>query len=96
MRVRILREAKADLNKAFRFYERQSPGLGRRFLDSMTRDARRLADHAGMHEVIFGLHVMQASTFPFAFFYRVDNAVAEVIAILDLRRDPGWIERRLG
>ena len=38
MRVEILKEARQDLVDGFRFYERQSKGLGDYFLDSLFSD----------------------------------------------------------
>jgi len=34
--------------------------------------------------------------FPFAIYYRVDGDAATVVALLDARRNPQWIRRRLG
>ena len=38
---------------------------------------------------------MIAGRFPFGIYYRDTEAATEVIAILDLRRDPFWIRREL-
>jgi len=42
-------------------------------------------------ECNFGCHRMLASRFPFGIYYRDSGLETQVIAILDLRRDPGWI-----
>ena len=34
-------------------------------------------------------------SFPFAIYYRVDGEVATVVAVLDARRSPQWIRKRL-
>lgn len=38
---------------------------------------------------------MPAKRFPFAIYYAVSNDTVYVVAILDERRDPEWIRRRL-
>lgn len=34
--------------------------------------------------------------FPYAVYYRIEDGVARVRAILDCRRDPKWMSERLG
>ena len=38
---------------------------------------------------------MLSKRFPFGIYYEVEDAVAYVYAILDLRRDPLWIHSKL-
>ena len=42
-----------------------------------------------------GDHRLLAKRFPFAIYYRIQNEVVRVYAILDCRRDPAWIHDRL-
>ena len=49
-----------------------------------------------MHEIAYGLHRKLAERFPFAVYYRVSESLVDVVAILDCRRDPDAIARRLG
>jgi len=43
----------------------------------------------------FGYYRMIASTFPYGIYYREKPNETEVIAILDLRRNPSWLRRQL-
>ena len=95
MKVRILPSAQADLSEGFAFYERQQPGLGAYFLDSLFADIDSLAIHGGVHRRVHGLHRMLGRTFPFAIYYEINTDAAEVSAVLDCRRDPKRIKRRL-
>ncbi len=95
MKVRILSSAQADLSEGFAFYEKQQPGLGAYFLDSLFADIDSLALYGGMHRRVFGLHRLLGRTFPFAIYYEVNADAVEVWAVLDCRRDPKWIQRRL-
>lgn len=39
---------------------------------------------------------MLASRFPFGIYYREAPDRTEVLAVLDLRRDPNWLRKELG
>ena len=95
MRVQILDEAKQDLLDGYRFYSRQAEGLGDYFLDSLYADIDSLEIYGGMHAREFGYHRLLAKRFPFAVYYKIENGVVRVYAVLDCRRDPAWIRRRL-
>lgn len=49
MIIRLLDSAKDDLRYGWLFYERQSPGLGNRFLDAIEADVRALKVYSGIH-----------------------------------------------
>lgn len=95
MNVEILEEAERDLVDGFRFYETQSAGLGDYFLDSLFSDIDSLRLYAGIHPKYFGQHRLLSKRFPFAVYYEVSGDVARVNAVLDCRRDPTWIAKRL-
>ena len=95
MTIDILPEARDDLLAGFQFYERQAPGLGRYFRDSLFEDIESLTVHGGVHAKLFGYHRSLSKRFPFAIYYRVEANVVRVFAILDCRRSPSWIRRRI-
>ena len=95
MRIEILDEAEQDPVDGSAFYEGQSKGLGDYFLDSIFSDVESLYLYAGIHALHFGYHRLLAKRFPFAIYYRIQNEVVRVYAILDCRRDPAWIRDRL-
>jgi len=95
MNLQVLDEAAQDLIDGFRFYEAQSEGLGEHFLDSLFSDIESLQQYAGVHAVHFGYHRLLAKRFPFAIYYRVENKVVRIHAVLDCRRDPARIRDRL-
>jgi hypothetical protein len=49
VRIEILPEARDDLIAGFRFYERQAPGPGSYFRESILTDVDALAAHGGVH-----------------------------------------------
>ena len=95
MKIQITEEAERDLADGFWFYERQTPGLGDYFRSSLIADIDSLAFFAGIHEQVFGFHRSLSKRFPFGIYYQVDNETVTVIAVLDCRRRPSWIRRRL-
>ena len=95
MRVRILDPAERDLENGYRFYERQSSGLGFYFLDSLYADIDSLAYFGGIHRMIFGCHRLLSKRFPFAVYYEIVEDVVLITAVLDCRRNPSWIRKRL-
>jgi plasmid stabilization system protein ParE len=96
MQVRIARSAETDLLEGFVFYEKQQPGIGDYFLDSLFADIDALALYAGIH-IKFDdrLHRMLARRFPFAIYYEMRDDTTTVVAVLDCRQDPASITERL-
>jgi plasmid stabilization system protein ParE len=96
MLVRIARSAETDLLEGFVFYEKQQPGIGDYFLDSLFADIDALALYAGVH-IKFDerLHRMLARRFPFAIYYELRDDAAIVVAVLDCRSNPASITERL-
>ncbi len=54
MKVTILDAAETDLESGYRFYERQSQGLGMFFLDSLYSDIDSLAYFGDIHGKVYG------------------------------------------
>jgi len=95
MKVQILEDATADLADGYRFYERQTEGLGDYFLDSLWSDILSLRIYGGVHDVHDGYFRLLAKRFPYAVYYRIEDGTARVRAVLDCRRSPNWIANRL-
>jgi hypothetical protein len=93
--IRLLESAKEDLRDGWAFFERQSDGLGDYFLDCIQSDVSSLHVYAGVHETADGLHRMLSKRFPFAVYYETSGNRIDEYAILDCRRDPEWIIKRL-
>jgi plasmid stabilization system protein ParE len=96
MDIRLLDGAKEDLRNGCFFYERQSPGLGDRFLDAIEAEVQTLAPYAGIHLKVEGFYRMLIRRFPFALYYLIDDDTIAIYAILDCRRDPNGLRKRLG
>ena len=96
MKVKILPSASQDLIDGYWFYEKQAEGLGTYFLDTLFSDIDSLTISTGIHSIHFGkYHRMLSKRFPFAVYYRVENKTALVYGVLDCRRSPAWIKKKL-
>jgi plasmid stabilization system protein ParE len=95
MRIKVLSSAVEDLSAGRLFYERQGEGLGEYFFDSLFSDIDSLVLYAGIHQKVFNYHRLLSKRFPYAVYYRVDQDVAVVWRVLDLRRHPGKIRQAL-
>ena len=96
MKIEILDEAQQDLIEGFQFYETRETGVGSYFLDCLFSDIDSLLLFAGIHRVVYGYHRSLSKRFPFAIYYDVIGDLIRVHAILDCRRNPSWIRKRLG
>ena len=97
MRIEILDQAELDLLEGFHFYEAQQPGLGAYFLDRLYSDIESLHQYAGIHLKPHGNYFrLLSKRFPFAIYYTLSNESVFIHAVVDCRRDPERLKRKLG
>jgi len=94
--VYLLAEAVDDLAQGRSFYDTQELGVGDYFVESVLGDFAALRLHAGIHRRVYGFHRLLCLTFPFAAYYEISAAGVNVVAVLDMRRNPTWIRKNLG
>ena len=96
IRVQISGDALDDLGDGFHFYEAMEPELGDYFLTQLRADIDGLKVTAGIHRQPHKhLHRLLSRRFPYAIYYEFEGDRALVIAVVDCRRDPAWIESHL-
>ena len=96
MRKVIVRDtAYSDISEIWEFYERQEFGAGDYFSANAGTVVDSLEVFHGIHPNRNGLFRALIPKFHHAVFYREHADHTEVIAVLDLRRDPKWIRRQL-
>ena len=95
MTIRILDEAERDIAVGISFYESQKEGLGKYFLNSILADIESLYIYAGIHIVISNYYRLLAKRFPFSIYYKVKDNIIYIYAILDCRKNPNSIVKRL-
>ncbi len=95
-KVRISEDAVADLNEGFLFYESQEAGLGDYFIAAIRADIEGLKVTAGVHRIVYrDFYRLIGKTFPFGVSCTYASDVADVWAVIDLRRDPSWVLQHL-
>jgi hypothetical protein len=67
VKIQLLDFAEADLLAGHGFYERQAPGVGMYFLDTLHSDIDSLRLYAGSHRRVYGYHRLLSRRFPYAF-----------------------------
>lgn len=95
MKLEVLPSAWNDLAEGFWFYEARSAGLGNQFRESLIADIEMLLHTAGVHRRVWDYHRALAHRFPFAIYYSVANEIVTVRGVLDCRRDPKSLRRKL-
>ncbi|MBM3860536.1 MAG: type II toxin-antitoxin system RelE/ParE family toxin [Verrucomicrobia bacterium] len=88
--------ADAELIAAAEFYESQANGLGRDFLDETSHALSRIGDFPQAWPVMEAdIRRCLLKRFPYAIFYRLTVEHIRILAIADLRREPGYWRERL-
>ncbi|MHB1267296.1 MAG: type II toxin-antitoxin system RelE/ParE family toxin [Acidithiobacillus ferriphilus] len=96
MIIEISNAAQQDLHDGYCFYEAQTEGLGTYFLDSLTSDIDSLVIYAGIHALHFGnFYRLLSKRFPFAVYYRVEDRIIRIYAVLDCRQNPVWLRNQI-
>ncbi len=88
-------EAKREMIASALFYEERSPGLGRLFLDEVERAFRRIAERPEAWSVLSAPNRRCLLTeFPFGIIYRNETERIYILAVMHLRREPGYWKSR--
>ena len=69
--------------------------MGQYFRSSILAEIDSLHLFAGIHPIRYGFYCLLAKCFPFAVYYLIEDKIAKIAAVLDLRRDPKWIQYQL-
>ena len=92
MQIRLRVEARLDIYEASRFYDRQSDGLGDRFIKSIFEDLDRLERLAGVHSKRGRYYRLLSQRFPYMVCYDIQGEEIIVIAVLSCRMRPDSID----
>lgn len=82
--------------EAARFYETQSPGLGRDFLEDVEQAVQSIVRHPEAGPIIAeGIRRRILRRFQFGVLYAVEPDAIVVVAVMHLRRRPGYWKNRI-
>ena len=93
--VIISDDALSDLDAAKAFYDSKELGVGEYFIGSLISDLDSLTFYSGIHVKQCGFFRMSSKRFPFGIYYEINQDTVMIIAILDMRRDPTWLDEQL-
>ena len=87
--------AERELNDAARYYDLESAGLGRAFLDAVQKTCGSISDHPQSGTLIVGaIRRRLVRRFPYALLYSVRSGGIRILAVMSLKRRPMyWIGR---
>jgi len=87
--------AERELNEAAQYDELEQAGLGVAFLTDAQRCAAAIAEHPGAGALILGVVRRRlCQRFPYALLYTVAGDELRILAVMNLRRRPGyWVGR---
>lgn len=95
MRVSFNELAERELNDAAAYYELEQSGLGEAFIASVEECAAAVVAHPMANAIVTrDIRRRLCHRFPYALFYRVADAEIRILAVMHLRRRPGyWVGR---
>ena len=95
MILRWLTEAVKEVDAASSFYQEKQPGLEQRFLEVLEDALRRIQRRPKMYQTIEGeIRKCKLPRFPYGIIFRMKPEHIEIIAVMHLRRQPGYWRTR--
>lgn len=87
--VRLREEAEDDLAEASSWYERQLPGLGKEFLDTVLTSLEFISENPNQYpEIHKNVKRALLPRFPFGIYYRIEDKFILVFAVMHGSRNP--------
>lgn len=97
MKLVMLPPARREMLEAARWYERKLPGLGGRFLDEISNALVTLRDFPGSVPPLDAVYRrVRVNVFPYGLVFRIDGDLVSIVAVMHLKRRPGYRRRRTG
>jgi plasmid stabilization system protein ParE len=93
--VSFHRFAEQELNDAAQYYERESPGLGAAFLAEAQRCCEAILEYPEAGQVgAASVRRRLLRRFPYALLYTIRPKAIRILAVMNLKRRPGyWVGR---
>ena len=95
LKVFLRPEAEADIEDAATWYDRQRKGLGQEFLDDVLVALDTISENPNIYPVVYRQSRRAVvRRFPFGIFYRVDEGLVVVLAVMHGSRHPRRWKKR--
>ena len=93
--VVLAQVAEDEMHAASHYYEDCQIGLGNRFLDEVLLTGQRIAENPEAWPIISGrIRRCLMNRFPFGMLFRVEAERIYVLAVMHLRREPNYWQKR--
>jgi plasmid stabilization system protein ParE len=93
--VNFRQDAETDVADAAAWYENQSAGLGGEFLDEILATCNSIAENPQMYPILYrDTRRAVIHKFPFGLYYRVENNLVTIVAVMHGSRDPNKWQKR--
>lgn len=94
--IRLLPEARDELDAAVDWYEQQRPGLGTVYLNRVREVFARIAANPQLHATVYqDVRKAMVQKFPYAVLYKEETGGVVVIAVFHTARDPAIWQGRV-
>ncbi len=94
--VRFHRDAQEDVRQALTWYESQARGLGDTFLEELVHAVTAIQTHPLSRPVYLDqTRLILLRRFPFGIVYVYNQSLIDVVAVMHLRKRPGYWRQRL-
>ena len=96
MNVHFLDPAKGELKDAVAYYDRQREGLGDEFAQEVADTVEKIAASPGAGSILAAnVRRCRTNRFPYGVVYAVRGEDLLIIAVMHMRRKPGYWQGRL-
>lgn len=87
--------AERELNEAAEYFSQRQPGLGAAFIAEVQRCSEAILQHPEAGPIILGTTRRRlCRRFPYALLYTIRPDVIRILAVMNLKRRPGyWVGR---
>lgn len=96
MKVIFIDEASDELHGAVKYYNKERPGLGFEFANEVKVALSRIRYYPEIWiEIDPGIRKCIIKRFPYALLYIMDNSQIVIIAVMHMKRKPGYWKTRI-
>ena len=96
MKAFFLEDAKIEYEDAIAYYDRQRLGLGKEFSEEIEKTIERIStDPTSWEKVTKTIHRCRTRKYPYGLLYEVQGEQIVVVAVMHLRRKPGYWKDRI-
>ena len=92
----FLEHAKIEFEEAIAYYNRQRSGLGKEFSEEIEKTIERIStDPTSWEKVTKTIHRCRTRKYPYGLLYAVQGEKIVIVAVMHLRRKPGYWKDRI-